>query len=220
MLIYAEKYTDLIKAEAKRLGFFDCGISKVRFLEEEAPLYEKWLNENKHGEMKYLENHFDKRMNPELLVDGAKSVISLLYPYYPHTVQYISERTPVISKYAYGEDYHFVIKDKLKLLFNYINEEIAEITGRFFVDSAPVLEKKWAELSGLGWRGKNTNLITKTHGSFFFISELIIDLELKYNDIPSKNYCGNCNKCIEACPTGALQPYSVNASKCISYFTI
>ncbi len=213
-----EKYTQLIKTEAKRLGFYACGIAKARFLEEEAPRFEKWLSENKNGQMQYLENHFDKRLDPRLLVPGAKSVISLIYPYYPHKLQE-NKSAPIISKYAYGEDYHFVIKDKLKLLFNFIKEKTGEISGRYFTDSAPVLEKKWAELAGIGWRAKNSNLLTK-NGSFFFIAEIILDLELEY-DYPTKNYCGNCTKCIEACPTQAItQEYSVDGSKCISYFTI
>ena len=210
--------TGLIKAEAKRLGFDFCGISKAEFLEEEALRLEKWLKEDKHGQMKYMENYFDKRLDPRLLVDGAKSVISLLYNYYP--VQLQNHDAPKISKYAYGQDYHEVIKNKLHEFLLYIKEKIGNVNGRAFVDSAPVLDKAWAKKSGLGWMGKNSNLITKEQGSFFFIAELIMDLELEY-DGPIKDYCGTCTKCIDACPTGAIvEPYIVDGSKCISYLTI
>ena len=198
-----------------------CGISKAEFLEEEAPRLERWLNQNMHGQMHYMENHFDKRLDPRLLVDGAKTVVSLLLNYYPDKEsQQQEEDTYKISKYAYGTDYHFVIKDKLKELLNYINEEIGEVGGRCFVDSAPVLDKAWAKKSGLGWVGKNSNLITPQVGSFYFIAELIIDLELE-PDGPIKDYCGSCTKCLDACPTNAIvEPYVVDGSKCISYFTI
>ena len=198
-----------------------CGISKAEFLEEEAPRLERWLNQNMHGQMHYMENHFDKRLDPRLLVDGAKTVVSLLLNYYPDKEsQQQEEDTFKISKYAYGTDYHFVIKDKLKELLNYINEEIGEVGGRCFVDSAPVLDKAWAKKSGLGWVGKNSNLITPQVGSFYFIAELIIDLELE-PDGPIKDYCGSCTRCIDACPTNAIvEPYVVDGSKCISYFTI
>lgn len=213
-----EKYTQLIKAEAKRLGFFDCGISKARFLHEEEKNVEKWLKKGFHGEMKYMENHFEKRLDPTKLLDGAKSVISLLFPYYPPETQKDKE-APIISKYAYGEDYHFVLKDKMHQLLNFINQEIGEVSGRVFTDSAPVLDKKWAELSGLGWIGKNSLLLTK-QGSFFFIGELIIDLELEY-DTAINSYCGTCTRCIDACPTQAItEPYVIDANKCISYLTI
>lgn len=213
-----EKYTKLIKAEAKRLGFLSCGISKAQFLEEEAPRLEKWLNQNMHGEMQYMENHFDKRLDPTLLVPGAKSVVSLLLNYFPETTQ--REDTYKISKYAYGIDYHFVIKDKLKHLMHFIQEEIGEVHGRVFVDSAPVLDKAWAAKSGLGWIGKHSNLLTKQTGSFYFIAELIIDLDLEY-DHPVTDHCGSCTACIDACPTNAIvDPYVVDGSKCISYFTI
>jgi epoxyqueuosine reductase len=213
-----EKNTAMIKTEAKRLGFFSCGISKAGFLEEEAPRLEKWLNNNMHGQMRYMENHFDKRLNPTLLVDGAKSVISLLLNYYPSEFQ--NEESYKISKYAYGQDYHFVIKEKLKELLHFIQTEIGEVSGRAFVDSAPVLDKAWAAKSGLGWMGKNTNLITQKVGSFFFIAELIVDLELEY-DNPTTDHCGSCTACIDACPTEAIvSPYVVDGSKCISYFTI
>ena len=210
--------TSIIKEEAKRLGFLSCGISKASFLEEEAPRLESWLNNNRHGQMSYMENHFDKRLNPTLLVDGAKSVISLLLNYYPLDFQ--NEDSYKISKYAYGEDYHFVIKDKLKELLQFIQTEIGEVNGRAFVDSAPVLDKAWAAKSGLGWIGKNSNLITQKVGSFYFIAELIVDLELEY-DSPTTDHCGTCTACIDACPTEAIvAPYVVDGSKCISYFTI
>jgi epoxyqueuosine reductase len=212
-------YTQNIKKEAQRLGFMYCGISKAGFLEEEAPRLEKWLHQNKHGEMAYMANHFDKRLDPRLLVDGAKSVISLLLNYFPEQSQ-SDASAPKISKYAYGDDYHFVIKEKLKSLLSYIQETVGEVNGRVFVDSAPVMDKAWAKQGGLGWVGKNSNLINKNSGSFFFIAELILDLDLDY-DGPVKDYCGSCTKCIDACPTGAIEaPYEVNGSKCISYFTI
>ncbi len=211
-------YTQLIKSQAKRLGFLSCGISKAGFLETEAPKLEKWLSQKMHGQMHYMENHFDKRLDPTKLVDGAKSVVSLLYNYYPQKQQ--RDDTYKISKYAYGRDYHFVIKDKLKELMAVLQEEIGEIKGRIFVDSAPVLEQAWAAKSGLGWIGKHTNLITKKNGSFYFIAELIIDLELEY-DSSVTDHCGSCTACIDACPTQAIvAPYVVDGSKCISYFTI
>ena len=214
-----EKHTQLIKAEAKRLGFLSCGISKAEFLEEEAPRLEAWLNQNMHGEMRYMENHFDKRLDPTKLVEGSKSVVSLLLNYFPSETQKDSE-APKISKYAYGMDYHFVIKDKLKQLLLFIQEEIGEVHGRAFVDSAPVLDKAWAAKSGLGWIGKHSNLLTQKVGSFYFIAELIIDLELEY-DTPVTDHCGSCTACIDACPTNAIvEPYVVDGSKCISYFTI
>ena len=211
-------YTNFIKSEAKRLGFLSCGISKAEFLEVEAPRLENWLNQNRNGEMSYMENHFDKRLDPTLLVPGAKSVVSLLLNYYPEHTQ--TSDTYKISKYAYGTDYHFIIKDKLKELLQAIQTEIGEIDGRAFVDSAPVLDKAWAAKSGLGWIGKNSNLLTKTVGSFYFIAELIIDLELEY-DYAVTDHCGSCTACIDACPTEAIvAPYVVDGSKCISYFTI
>ncbi len=210
---------NLIKTEAKRLGFLSCGISKAEFLENEAPRLEKYLNQNLHGEMQYMENHFDKRLDPTKLVEGSKSVVSLLLNYFPSEVQQ-DKTAPKISKYAYGTDYHFIIKDKLKSLLNFIQEEIGEVEGRAFVDSAPVLDKAWAAKSGLGWIGKHGNLITQQVGSFYFIAELIIDLELDY-DSPVTDHCGSCTACIDACPTQAIEkPYVVNGSKCISYFTI
>ena len=218
MINNKEKYTQIIKAESKRLGFLSCGISKAGFLEEEAPRLENWLNNQMNGQMNYMENHFDKRLNPTLLVDGAKSVISLLLNYYPTESQNLESYK--ISKYAYGQDYHFVIKDKLKELLNTVQTEIGDVSGRAFVDSAPVLDKAWAAKSGLGWIGKNSNLITQKVGSFYFIAELIIDLELDY-DSPTTDHCGSCTACIDACPTEAIvSPYVVDGSKCISYFTI
>ena len=212
-------YTQFIKKEAKRLGFLDCGIAKADFLEEEAPRLENWLKNGFHGKMQYMENYFDKRLDPRLLVEGAKSVISLSYNYYPETKQ--NPNSYQISKYAYGEDYHYVIKEKLKELLESINKEIGEISGRCFVDSAPVLERAWAEKAGLGWNGKHTLLIQKQQGSFFFLAELIIDLELEYDNPTTTNHCGNCTKCIDACPTEAILPNNtVDGSKCISYATI
>ncbi len=195
-----------------------CGISKAEFLEEEAPRLEAWLNHGMHGEMGYMENHFDKRLDPTKLVEGSKSVISLLLNYYPSKEQ--NPESYKISKYAFGTDYHFVIKDKLKSLLQFIQEEIGEVLGRAFVDSAPVLDKAWAAKSGLGWMGKHSNLLTKEVGSFYFIAELIVDLELDY-DTPVTDHCGTCTACIDACPTQAIvEPYVVDGSKCISYFTI
>ncbi|OEK09203.1 tRNA epoxyqueuosine(34) reductase QueG [Flavivirga aquatica] len=209
----------LIKEEAKRLGFLSCGISKSQFLEEEAPRLEKWLNKNMNGQMQYMENHFDKRLDPTKLVEDSKSVISLLLNYYPQEKQQ-DITAPKISKYAYGRDYHFVIKDKLKSLLNFIQEEIGEVHGRAFVDSAPVLDKAWAAKSGLGWIGKHSNLLTQQVGSFYFIAELIVDLDLEY-DSATTDHCGTCTACIDACPTQAIvEPYVVDGSKCISYFTI
>jgi epoxyqueuosine reductase len=213
------QHTFLIKQKAAELGFSFCGVSKAAFLEEEAPKLEQWLSSSMHGQMQYMENHFDKRLDPRLLVDGARSVISFLYNYYSEEKQ-ADNKAPRISKYAYGEDYHFVVKDKLHELLTYIRETIGEVNGRAFVDSAPVLERAWAAKSGLGWVGKNTNIIHQGKGSFFFLSELIIDLELDA-DKPATNHCGTCTACIDACPTQAIvEPYKVDGSKCISYFTI
>lgn len=200
-------------------GFEFCGISKAGFLDEEAPRLENWLKQNMHGQMGYMENYFDKRLDPTLLVPGSKSVISLLLNYYtPH--KQTDTDSPKISKYAYGEDYHTVIKKRLSLLFDDMRAEFGDITARFFTDSAPVLEKAWAQKSGLGWIGKNANLITKQQGSFFFLAEIITDLELE-PDGPIKDFCGSCTRCIDACPTEAIsEPYKVDGSKCISYFTI
>ena len=218
MIQNSSKYSHLIKAEAKRLGFISCGISKAEFLEEEAPHLENWLNKNMHGEMSYMENHFDKRLDPTLLVPDSKSVISLLLNYFPSETQ--NSETYKISKYAYGTDYHFVIKDKLRQLMDFISDEIGEVYGRAFVDSAPVLDKAWAAKSGLGWIGKHSNLLTKQLGSFYFIAELIIDLDLEY-DSPVTDHCGSCTACIDACPTNAIvADRVVDGSKCISYYTI
>lgn len=211
-------HTQLIKTEAKRIGFLSCGISKAGFLEEEAPRLEEWLKNNMHGEMGYMENHFDKRLDPTKLVEGSKSVISLLLNYYPKEEQ--NKNSFKLSKYAYGQDYHHVIKSKLRQLQEFISEEIGEVSGRAFVDSAPVLDKAWAAKSGLGWMGKHSNLLTQKVGSFYFIAELIIDLDLEY-DTPVTDHCGSCTACIDACPTQAIEePYVVDGSKCISYFTI
>ena len=212
-------YSQLIKQKAEKFGFQSCGISKAEFLEEEAPRLEAWLDKGYHGEMKYMENHFDKRLNPTLLVDGAKSVISLSYNYFPK-VKIDEINNFKISKYAYGEDYHEVIKDILKNMVAEIQEEIGEFGFRVFVDSAPVLEKAWARKSGLGWVGKNANLITKKHGSFYFLAEIICDLELEY-DLAVTDHCGSCRACIDACPTQAIvSDRIVDGSKCISYATI
>ena len=217
-MIQKSKYSSAIKAEAKRLGFLSCGISKAEFLEEEAPRLEAWLKAERNGKMGYMENHFDKRLDPRLLVPGGKSVISVLLNYYSDEQQ--PEGTPKISKYAYGADYHFVIKEKLKELFRFIHQEIGEVNGRVFVDSAPVMDRAWAEKSGLGWIGKNTNLITQKVGSYFFIAEMILDLDLEY-DLPTTDHCGTCTACIDACPTEAIvAPYQLDATKCISYLTI
>ncbi|EPR72804.1 Epoxyqueuosine (oQ) reductase QueG [Winogradskyella psychrotolerans RS-3] len=218
MLNHKAKYSEMIKAEAKRLGFLSCGISKAEFLETEAPRLEAWLKKNMNGEMHYMENHFDKRLDPTLLVEGSKSVISLLLNYYPSETQ--TDDSYKLSKYAYGNDYHHVIKHKLKSLLYFIQDEIGEVGGRAFVDSAPVLDKAWAAKSGLGWIGKHSNLLTQQVGSFYFIAELIIDLELEY-DHATTDHCGTCTACIDACPTEAItEPYVVDGSKCISYFTI
>ena len=212
-------YSQLIKQKAEKFGFQSCGISKAEFLEEEAPRLEAWLDKGYHGEMKYMENHFDKRLNPTLLVDGAKSVISLSYNYFPK-VKIDEINNFKISKYAYGEDYHEVIKDILKEMVAELQEEIGEFGFRVFVDSAPVLEKAWARKSGLGWVGKNANLITKKHGSFYFLAEIICDLELEY-DLAVTDHCGSCRACIDACPTQAIvSDRIVDGSKCISYATI
>jgi epoxyqueuosine reductase len=212
-------HTKILKEIAAEMNFRFIGFSEASFLEEEAPRLERWLKEKRHGEMAYMENHFDKRLDPRLLVDGANSVISLLFNYYTEEKQK-DPQAPKISKYAFGEDYHHVIKDQLAEFYERAIEKIGSFNARFFVDSAPVLDKVWAKKSGLGWIGKNSNLITKQQGSFFFIAEIICDLELDY-DGPIKDYCGTCNACVEACPTEAIvAPYVVDGSKCISYLTI
>lgn len=214
------RYSKLIKDEAERLGFMQCGISKAEFLEEEAPRLEKWLTNNHHGKMAYMENHFDKRLDPRLLVDDAKSVISLTLNYYSDAEQ-LDPDAPRISKYAFGSDYHQVIKQKLFELLECIAENVGEVAGRAFVDSAPVLDRAWAKRAGIGWIGKNSNLISKKSGSFFFLAELIIDLDLEYDNAFETDHCGTCTKCIDACPTEAiLSPFIIDAKKCISYLTI
>jgi len=213
-----EKYSNLIKTKALAFGFQSCGISKADFLEEEAPRLEQWLNNNFHGEMRYMENHFDKRLDPRLLVEGSKSVISLSYNYFPEELQNNSDFK--LAKYAYGEDYHDVIKEKLRTLVAELQEEIGEFAFRVFVDSAPVLEKAWAKKSGIGWVGKNSNLITKKNGSFYFLAEIICDLDLM-EDFEVTDHCGSCTKCIDACPTQAIvSDKIIDGSKCISYATI
>lgn len=213
------KYAQLIKKEAKRLGFSECGIAKAGFLEEEADPLEKWLKNGMHGEMGYMANHFDKRLDPTKLVEGAKSVVMLSYNYFPED-DLAKENNFKIAKYAYGEDYHYVIKRKLKDLVKFINSEIGEVEGRVFVDSAPVMERAWAKKAGLGWVGKHSLLLNRNMGSFFFLAELIIDLELE-EDPPIKDYCGTCTRCIDACPTDAIPEKGiVDGSKCISYLTI
>ena len=212
-------YSNKIKLAAQKLGFLSCGISKADFLEDEAPRLEQWLSQGHNGSMYYMERNFDKRLDPRILVPGAKSIVSLLLNYHTDQKQ-IDPEAPKISSYAYGLDYHSVIKKKLKKMMKIIHREIGEVNGRVFVDSAPVMEKAWAAKSGLGWVGKNTNLISKKIGSFFFIAELILDLELEY-DLPVADHCGSCTACIDACPTEALiKPYQIDGSKCISYLTI
>ena len=218
-MLRSHEYAQFIKREAKALGFLSCGIAKAGFLEEEAPKLEEWLRQGRHGQMKYMENHFDKRLNPTLLVPGAKSVITLLFNYYSEEKQQDAS-APKISQYAYGEDYHHVIKQKLRQLLERLRDNIGAIEGRVFVDSAPVMDKAWAQKAGLGWVGKNTNLIAKSTGSFFFIAEIISDLDLPA-DLPVADHCGSCTACIDACPTDALTaPYEIDGSKCISYATI
>lgn len=219
MLHISSKYKNLIKAKAEEYGFLSCGISKAQFLEEEARPLEDWLNKGLHGEMKYMENHFDKRLNPCLLVDGARSVISLSYNYFPSEI-ISTKQNFKISKYAYGEDYHFVIKDLLSRLIAELQEEIGEFGYRVFVDSAPVLERAWARKSGIGWVGKNANILTKKQGSFFFLAEIICDLDLE-EDFAVTDHCGACRRCIDACPTEAIiNDRVIDATKCISYATI
>lgn len=216
-----EKYSQIIKTQAKNLGFDFCGIAKAGFLEEEAPKLENWLNQNYQGEMAYMANHFDKRLDPTKLVEGANTVVSLVYNYFPRKELFQEKEDYKIAKYAYGQDYHHVIKDKLKVLLENLRDEIGEIGGRAFVDSAPVMERQWAQKSGLGWLGKNSLLLNKEMGSFFFLAELVIDLEVAPDPPMLKDYCGTCTKCIDACPTEAIvQPGVVDGSKCISYLTI
>ncbi len=216
---HSEKYSHLIKTKAKKFGFQSCGISKAGFLEEDAKPLENWLNNNYHGEMAYMENYFDKRLDPTLLVEGSKSVISLSYNYFPKD-KISSLDNFKISKYAYGQDYHEVIKEILSEMVAELKKEIGDFHCRVFVDSAPVLERSWAKKSGIGWVGKNANLITKQSGSFYFLAEIIIDLELQ-EDSPTTDHCGTCTKCIDACPTQAIVSEKIiDGSKCISYATI
>ncbi len=210
--------TQLIKSIATAMGFSFCGISKADFLKDEAPKLEEWLSRGYAGEMSYLERNFDKRLDPRLLVPGAKSVVSLMYNYYPSETKMYGELK--IAKYAYGEDYHFVVRDMLHEFLSRIKEKLGDINGRVFVDSAPVMERAWAAKAGLGWIGKNSLLLNRQHGSFFFLAELILDLDL-VADGPIKDYCGSCTACMDACPTDAIpEPYVVDGSKCISYYTI
>lgn len=211
--------SEKIKEKALSLGFYSCGISKAGHLVEDEKRLQKWLDRGLHAGMTYMENHFEKRTDPTKILDGAKSVISVLYNYFPDQ-KLVKEDNYQISKYAYGVDYHYVMKDKLKELINFINEETGGVNARAFVDSAPVLDRAWAVRAGLGWIGKNTNLITKEQGSFFFIGEIISDLELDYSDTTIPNHCGGCTRCIDSCPTHALRPFEVNANRCISYLTI
>lgn len=216
---YAEVHTQQIKHFARGLGFDYCGIAKAEKLDEEARKLENWLNKGYHGTMKYMEGHFDLRTDPRLLVPGAKSVLTLLFNYYPSEQQ--PDNLPKVSKYAYGKDYHDVIRAKLHALLQLVREHIGEVGGRGFVDSAPVLERAWAVKSGLGWIGKNGNLITKQQGSFFFIATLILDLELIPDAPYAKDFCGSCTRCIDQCPTEAILPNKeIDGSKCISYYTI
>ncbi len=213
------RLTSLIKEKALEEGFQTCGVAKAEFLEEEAPKLEQWLNQGMHGEMGYMANHFDKRLDPRKLVDGAKSVISLLYNYYPEK-DLAEEGNYKIAKYAYGKDYHYIIKPKLKTVLNEIIEQVGDISARVFVDSAPVHERAWAAKAGLGWVGKNSLLLNKQSGSFFFLAEIILDVELDY-DGPVTDHCGTCTRCMDACPTDAIpEPYVVDGSRCISYLTI
>ena len=211
--------SQLVKKLAKQIGFSSCGISKARFLQEEEKNFENWLKKGYQGTMGYLEKNFDKRLDPQKLVPGAKSVISLTYNYFPQK-KTLNENSFIISKYAYGKDYHFIIKDKLKALFNLLKKEIGDIEGRVFVDSAPIHERAWAKISGLGWIGKNSLLLNKKMGSYFFLAEIICDLDLEYDSSVS-DHCGTCTKCIDACPTDAITESQVlDANKCISYLTI
>ena len=203
------------------LGFDACGFAKAEFLETEARRLEAWLKENRHGSMHWMENYFDKRVDPTKLVPGSKSVISVIASYhFKENLQYDRDNVPKIAKYARGRDYHKVFKKKLKQLFGFVKETTGDISGRVFVDSAPVLDKTWAERSGLGWIGKNSNLLNKSYGSFFLIGEMICDLEFNY-DQPVSDHCGSCTKCIDACPTDAIyEPWRIDSNRCISYLTI
>ncbi|MCH8556290.1 MAG: tRNA epoxyqueuosine(34) reductase QueG [Balneolia bacterium] len=212
-----------VRREAERLGFEGCGFSQAGFLKDEAIRLEEWLKSGKHGQMSWMENHFDKRVDPTKLVPGAKSVVSVLCSYHQPDLaasHIEDEQNPKISKYALGEDYHYVLKDKLFQLFEFTRQLNGGLEGRVFVDSAPVMDKAWAVKSGLGWMGKHTNIINRSHGSWFFLGEMIVDAEFEY-DSPTTDHCGSCTRCIDACPTDAItEPYQVDGSKCISYFTI
>ena len=215
-----QTYNDLIKSKASDLGFSACGITSVHSLENQRQALESWLAEGMNGSMAYMENHLEMRLNPAELVEGARSVITVLLNYFPSQIQTDPE-APIISKYAYGKDYHFVVKEKLNKLLEFIQSDISPCNGRSFVDSAPILERAWAKESGLGWIGKNSLLISRKLGSYVFIGELIIDLELDYNSEIETDHCGTCTRCIDACPTGAIvTPHSIDARKCISYLTI
>lgn len=214
----AKDRADAIKRHAHELGFLACGVARAGFLEDEAPRLEHWLRANQHGEMAYMANHFDLRLDPRKLLPGAKSVISLAYNYFAPPQQQYAD-APKLSTYAYGRDYHKVVKQRLKPLMRFIVAQFGAVEMRAFVDSAPVMEKAWAQRSGIGWLGKNTNIIRQGAGSFFFLCELITDLELA-PDMPATDHCGTCRRCIDACPTDAITPYGVDGSKCISYFTI
>lgn len=216
-----KQISHLIKEKANKLGLLECAILPVSILDDEKDKFKRWISDKMHGEMGYMERNLDKRLNPALLLENAKTIIVVLLNYFPKETQ-TDKEAPVLSKYAYGTDYHFVLKDKLKRLLDFIREETGSCNGRPFVDSAPVLERAWAQKAGLGWIGKNSNLISPKHGSFFFIGELIIDIELPYDDPrPVRNHCGQCSKCIDACPTKAIAAeHVVDARKCISYQTI
>jgi epoxyqueuosine reductase len=214
----ARERAALIKAKAHELGFLACGVAKAGFLEAEAPRLEQWLRQKKHGDMAYMANHFDLRLDPRKVVEGAKSVISLAYNYHTPPRQ-TDPAAPKLSTYAYGRDYHKVLRKRLKPLMAFMVEHFGEVAMRAFVDSGPVLEKAWAQRSGVGWQGKHTNVIRQGAGSFFFLCELITDLELE-PDPPATDHCGTCRRCIDACPTAAITPYGVDGSRCISYLTI
>lgn len=218
-----QKKTHAVRQEAIRLGFEGCGFAKAGFLEKEATDLEAWLNQGRHGKMTWMENYFDKRVDPSLLVAGAKSVVSVLMSYHQPELaskHIFDTETPKISKYALGEDYHFVLKDRLFQLFEFTKNLFGDLEGRVFVDSAPVMDKAWAVKSGLGWMGKHTNILNRSEGSWFFLGEMIVDVEFEY-DSPTTDHCGTCTRCIDACPTDAIyEPYKVDGSKCISYFTI
>ena len=215
-----EEISDAIREEALRLGFADCGFARAKALPGDAERLKEWLDRGHHARMGYMANHFEKRTDPTKLVEGARSVVSLLYNYYTDKVQK-DPGAPVLSKYAYGKDYHFVMKEKMNLLFEFIRSNFGPVEGRIFVDSAPVLDRAWAKKAGLGWIGKNTHLISRKAGSFVFIGELILDLELDYNQVPEGDFCGSCNQCIDACPTNAILSNRIlDAGRCISYQTI